>query len=92
MPCTYDDNGESEREMKRELDRATRLLCQATARLEDNGLLPQGSELHKWSEEHKAMDRRRKERQRREKEGRINDARMHLEAAQQNLNRLLKSK
>ena len=70
MPCEYDDCGESERELKKELDLATRLLCTLCKLVENGGytgfIKNSGQELVDWWAKHKKMDRKREAREKEE--------------------------
>ncbi len=72
MPCrdepTPREIAEANRVRQERLDKLTRLLCGATERLMDEGLLFTGSELHSWYLEHQEADRRREAEERARKE------------------------
>jgi predicted nucleic acid-binding Zn-ribbon protein len=60
MPCVYDDPdpGKTERELRSELDRVTRLLCEAITN--DDQILDYSLELSHWWQKHKRKDEQRK--------------------------------
>lgn len=66
MPCTYDDSAEraaAAEKQKKDLDEATRLLCELTANMAA-AIIETVPGLRKWVDDHRKMDEDRRKRER----------------------------
>lgn len=71
MPCTYDESPEEKAQnardradnLKKELDLATRLLCELCFGLENSKKPKLTGELREWWERHRIMDKERRHRE-----------------------------
>lgn len=59
MPCTYYSESEIAGQNLRALKLATRIACEAVAKLSQEALADCSAELRAWKEEHDEMDRKR---------------------------------
>lgn len=85
MPCRSEDYGESEEQLRIELDKATRLLCATLTNLEENGKIREyaDDETLLWWDAHKRFDLMRKEEELRQME--IKGLEAELQKAQSRL-------
>jgi hypothetical protein len=99
MPCIYDDDGESDRQQRAELDKLTRMLCTVLGSLEEldqDKAFGKGwlwdrvigtKEIEDWWKKHKEKDRKREEENKRraEEQKKKQDALSKLSKAERKL-------